>query len=101
MLNWRAMRDDLTFRQLFDRETCTYSYLLADPETGEAVLIDPVRELVDRDAQLVADLALTLRYTLDTHVHADHITGSGTLRQRLGSRIALSRAAGADCADIH
>ncbi len=89
----------MIFRQLFDRESCTYTYLLGDEESGECVLIDPVRELVDRDVQLIAELGLSLKYTLETHVHADHITGSGTLRQRLGSQSVLSARGGADCAD--
>ena len=90
----------MLFRQLFDRESCTYTYLLGDEETGQAALIDPVRELVDRDLEIIEQLGLTLRYTLETHVHADHITASGTMRQRVGSKSVLSSAAGADCADI-
>jgi sulfur dioxygenase len=90
----------MIFRQLFDRESCTYTYLLADEATKEAALIDPVRELVDRDLEVIEQLGLTLRYTLETHVHADHITGSGTLRQQVGSKSVLSAKAGADCADI-
>ncbi len=89
----------MIFRQLFDRESCTYTYLLGDEGSGEAVLIDPVRELVDRDVQVLAELGLTLKYTLETHVHADHVTASGTLRQRLGSESVLSARGGADCAD--
>ena len=90
----------MLFRQLFDRDSCTYSYLLADAETGEAVLIDPVRELVERDEQVLKELGLTLKYTLETHVHADHVTGSGLLRQRLGSQSVVARAGGAPCADV-
>lgn len=90
----------MLFRQLFDRESCTYTYLLADTDSGEAVLIDPVRELVERDVQLLAELGLTLKYTLETHVHADHITASGLLRQRLGSQSVLSDRGGAPCVDI-
>jgi glyoxylase-like metal-dependent hydrolase (beta-lactamase superfamily II) len=88
----------MIFRQLFDPASSTYSYLLAD--AGEAVLIDPVLEQAERDSGLVADLGLKLLWTLETHVHADHITGAWTLKERLGSRIALSAAAsaaGADC----
>ena len=90
----------MIFRQLFDRESCTYTYLLADAGTREAVLIDPVRELIDRDVQLLQDLDLTLVYTLETHVHADHVTASGLLRQRLGSRSVLSARGGAPCVDV-
>jgi glyoxylase-like metal-dependent hydrolase (beta-lactamase superfamily II) len=90
----------MIFRQLFDRESCTYTYLVGDDATGEAVLIDPVREHVDRDVRLLAELGLSLRYTMDTHVHADHVTGAGTLRQRLSSRGVVSQFGGAPCADV-
>jgi glyoxylase-like metal-dependent hydrolase (beta-lactamase superfamily II) len=90
----------MIFRQLFDRESCTYTYLLGDEASGESVLIDPVIEHVTRDMQLVAELGLSLKYTLETHVHADHVTGSGTLRRCLGSRSVMCVTGGADCADI-
>jgi len=89
----------MIFRQLFDRESCTYTYVLGDEGTGKAILIDPVRELVDRDLQVLAELGLELAYTLETHVHADHITAGGTLRRLVGSETHLSHHAGADCAD--
>lgn len=90
----------MLFRQLFDRESSTYTYLLADDKTREAVLIDPVREQVERDVELLEELDLRLVYTLETHVHADHVTSSGLLRQRLGSQTVLSAAAGAGCPDV-
>lgn len=90
----------MIFRQLFDRETSTYTYLLADETTREALLIDPVREQIERDLQVLSELDLKLVHTLETHVHADHIAGSGMLRQRVGSRSIMSEDAGADCADI-
>lgn len=90
----------MIFRQLFDRETSTYTYLLADEATREALLIDPVREQIERDLQILAELELKLVHTLETHVHADHIAGSGMLRQRVGSRSIMSEDAGADCADV-
>jgi glyoxylase-like metal-dependent hydrolase (beta-lactamase superfamily II)/rhodanese-related sulfurtransferase len=89
----------LIFRQLFDPTSSTYTYLLADPASREAVMIDPVYEEVPRDAAMVRELGLTLLWTLETHVHADHVTGAAELRQRLGSRIALSAASGAEGAD--
>lgn len=89
----------LVFRQLFDPTSSTYTYLLGCSVTREAVLIDPVFEQVRRDAALVSELGLTLLWTLDTHVHADHITGAWLLKQRLGSGIALSAASGATGAD--
>ncbi|MCB9726862.1 MAG: MBL fold metallo-hydrolase [Deltaproteobacteria bacterium] len=90
----------MIFRQLFDQATWTYTYLLADPETRDAVIIDPVREQVERDAQLIEELGLNLRYSLETHVHADHVTGSGALRERFGAQTVVSVRGGADCADI-
>lgn len=89
----------LIFRQLFDPQSSTYTYLVADPETRDAVLIDPVFEQLRRDAALVEELELKLGCTLETHVHADHVTSAWLLRQRFGSRIALSRASGAKGAD--
>jgi glyoxylase-like metal-dependent hydrolase (beta-lactamase superfamily II)/rhodanese-related sulfurtransferase len=89
----------MIFRQLFDAQSSTYSYLLGDAASREAVLIDPVFEQARRDAALVGELGLRLVWTLETHVHADHVTGASLLRQKLGSRIALSRAAGAEGAD--
>jgi sulfur dioxygenase len=90
----------MIFRQLFDRDSCTYTYLLGCERTREAILIDPVKDLVDRDVQVLTELDLTLKYTLETHVHADHITASGLLRQRLGSQSVLSARGGAPCVDI-
>lgn len=90
----------MIFRQLFDAESSTYTYLLADERTREAVLIDTVREQVDRDLKLVNELGLKLVYVLDTHTHADHITASGTIRTRIGARTVAGRSA-APCADVH
>src|SRR5687768_9972389 len=96
----RSRRNAMFFRQLFDAESSTYSYLLADTETREAVLIDPVVEQTERDVALIRDLGFTLRYALDTHVHADHVTGAGALRERLGCQTVLSERAGVGCADV-
>jgi sulfur dioxygenase len=86
----------IIFRQLFDSSSSTYTYLLGDRDSGEALLIDPVYEQVPRDLALLQELGLRLRATLDTHVHADHVTGAWRLSQRCGSDIALSAAAGAN-----
>ncbi|XP_038623149.1 persulfide dioxygenase ETHE1, mitochondrial [Tachyglossus aculeatus] len=86
----------LLFRQLFEPQSCTYTYLLADRESREAVLIDPVLETAPRDAQLVRELGLQLIYAANTHCHADHVTGTGLLRSLLpGCRSVISRLSGA------
>lgn len=89
----------LIFRQLFDPQSSTYTYLLGDNESRQAVLIDPVFEQVRRDASLVEELGLELLYTIDTHVHADHVTGSWLLKERLGSQILLGKQGGAEGVD--
>jgi glyoxylase-like metal-dependent hydrolase (beta-lactamase superfamily II)/rhodanese-related sulfurtransferase len=89
----------LIFRQLFDPTSSTYTYLLGDRASGEALLIDPVFEQQRRDETLLRELGLRLVTTLDTHVHADHITGAWLHHQRLGSGIALSADSGASGAD--
>lgn len=89
----------LIFRQLFDPQSSTYTYLLADGDTGEAVMIDPVYEQVLRDAALVRELGLKLVCTVDTHVHADHVTAAWLLKQHLGSSIMIAAASGAEGAD--
>lgn len=90
----------MLFKQLFDQDTWTYTYLIADLVTKEAVLIDPVNTHIDNYIQLLAEHDLQLKYTLETHVHADHITAGGLLRQRLGSETAVSQLCGAQTADI-
>lgn len=92
-------RAAFVFRQLFDPVSFTYTYLLADGSARESVLIDPVFEQAGRDAALLRELGLKLLWTLETHVHADHVTAAALLKSRLGSRIAVAKAAGADGAD--
>jgi glyoxylase-like metal-dependent hydrolase (beta-lactamase superfamily II)/rhodanese-related sulfurtransferase len=89
----------LVFRQLFDPQSSTYTYLLGDRVSGAAVLIDPVFEQVRRDVALLGELGLRLVATLETHVHADHVTGAWLLKRRTGSRIMLAAAGGAEGAD--
>ena len=88
-------------RQLFDAESSTFSYLLWDESTREAALIDSVDTQVERDLKLIRELDLKLGYTLETHIHADHITGSGKIREQVGSKAVVHRNSGSDCADIH
>ncbi len=88
------------FRQLFDRETSSYTYLLWDLDTKAGVIIDPVREQFDRDLRLVGELGVQLAYALDTHVHADHVTSLGMLREALGLRTAVGEPSGVPCADL-
>jgi sulfur dioxygenase len=89
----------MLFRQLFDQDTGTYTYLIADTETKAAVLVDPVVEQVDRDLKLINELGLALRYCLETHIHADHITGTGKLRELIGCQLIVPEHAYATCAD--
>jgi glyoxylase-like metal-dependent hydrolase (beta-lactamase superfamily II) len=88
------------FRQLFEPETSTYTYLVACPRTREAALLDPVAGQVEAYVALLAELGLTLRWVLDTHVHADHVTAADALRARLGAQVALGAGAGVACADV-
>ncbi|CAL1389627.1 unnamed protein product [Linum trigynum] len=107
-----AMRDfstssDLTtkllFRQLFEKDSSTYTYLLADVGHPDrpALLIDPVDKTVDRDISLVKDLGLRLIYAINTHVHADHVTGTGLLKTKVpGVKSVISKASNSK-ADMH
>jgi glyoxylase-like metal-dependent hydrolase (beta-lactamase superfamily II)/rhodanese-related sulfurtransferase len=90
----------IIFRQIHDARSGTYTYLLADPETTQAVMIDPVFEQARRDSALIRELGLQLLCTLDTHVHADHITGAWMLKQLTGSRIGLSEKSNANGIDL-
>ena len=90
----------MLFRQLFDHVSSTYSYLLADEQTREAVLIDPVFEQHARDAALIRELELKLLYVLDTHCHADHVTGAWLMKVALGCKIGLSSECAAANVDL-
>jgi len=90
----------MIFHQLFEKESSTYTYLLADEQSKEAVLIDPVVETIDRDLKLIEELGLKIKYVLDTHIHADHVTAAGEIRRRTGARTAVSYDAQVDCVDI-
>ncbi|KAF1388275.1 hypothetical protein PFLUV_G00088500 [Perca fluviatilis] len=95
-----ALTDGLLFRQLFESESSTYTYLLGDTETKEAILIDPVLETIERDLKLIRELGLDLKVAVNTHCHADHITSTGLMKKRLvGLKSAISKFSGAS-ADI-
>lgn len=88
------------FYQLFEHESSTYTYLIADSVTKEAAIIDPVHETIERDLKLIEELGVTLKYVLDTHIHADHITAAGEIRKRTGAKSAVSEKAKVSCVDI-
>lgn len=90
----------MLFHQLFDAESSTYTYLLADLGSREAVIIDPVIDQFERDSKLISEYDLSLRFVLDTHVHADHITAADSLRNRFGAKTCASHAAGISCVDL-
>ncbi|TGM98466.1 MBL fold metallo-hydrolase [Leptospira dzoumogneensis] len=91
---------DILFYQLFESQSSTYTYLIADMETKEAAIIDPVRETVDRDLKLIRELGLYLMYILETHIHADHITGASEIRKNTMAQTAASALTEIDCVDI-
>jgi glyoxylase-like metal-dependent hydrolase (beta-lactamase superfamily II) len=90
----------MIFRQLFEPGSSTYTYLIACEQTGEAALIDPVLETVERDLDVIRDLGLRLACTLETHIHADHVTGAGRLRALAGSKAGFPAASGAEFIDF-
>ena len=91
----------MIFKQLFEPLSSTYTYLIASETTGEAMLIDPVIATVERDLALLDGLGLKLAYTVDTHIHADHITSALTLKKRVGSRIANPAIDHLPCTDLY
>lgn len=93
-------KSNLIFQQLFDSESCTYTYIIADPNSKEAAIIDPVLGMAPRDLKLIEEMSLKLKVILETHIHADHVTGAGLLADKLGAKIALSEKANAKGADI-
>ena len=95
------MNSNLIFQQLLETQSSTYTYLLADAISKEAILIDTVIETVDRDLRLIAELGLKLVYVLDTHIHADHVTGAGEIRKRTGVKTGVPKTASVPCADLN
>ena len=90
----------LVFRQFFDKDTGTFTYYLFDSETMEGLIIDPVKEQFDQSLQFIEELGVELKYVIDTHVHADHVTSSGMLREATGTKCVFGEPAGIECADI-
>lgn len=88
------------FRQFFDEASSTLTYLIADDDTKEALFIDPVINHLETYINLLSTAGYTLKYALETHVHADHITASGMLRERLNAITAVSELCGAATADL-
>ena len=91
----------MIFRQLFEHGSSTYTYLLGCRHTSQAVLLDPVLETVERDLSVLRTLDLRLVCTVETHVHADHLSSAWILRDRTGCRVAYPATDGVPCADLH
>lgn len=89
----------MIFRQLFEPLSSTYTYLLGCERSGQALLIDPVYPTWERDLQIIEELGLKLAFTLETHVHADHITAARKLRDAVGSKVVFPDASAAECTD--
>lgn len=90
----------MIFRQLFEPLSSTYTYLLGCEETGQAILIDPVIASMERDLAEINRLGLKLAYSVDTHIHADHITAALHLKQKVGSKIAAPAHDRLPCTDV-
>lgn len=90
---------NLIFRQLFEKESSTYTYLLVDKTSKEGIIIDPVIETYERDLKLIKELDVNLKYILDTHIHADHVTSSSKLKASTGAEIVLGKSTGIKKAD--
>jgi len=90
----------MLFKQLFEPDSSTYSYLLACPNTGECAIIDPVLDTAQRDLSVLQAHNLKLTYTIDTHIHADHLSGASRLKALTDSKIAYPAIDELPCADI-
>jgi sulfur dioxygenase len=90
----------MIFRQLFEPNSSAYTYLVACEAERQAVLIDPVLETVERDLQLLGELGLALKYTLESHIHADHVTGAARLRDATGCQCGVPAESRADHVDL-
>ena len=90
----------LIFRQWFESESSTYTYLLADSKTKEAIIIDPVQETLDRDLTLIKEMGLKIKYTVETHIHADHVTSANKIKEKTGAQMVLGSGTQLKTADI-
>jgi len=90
----------MIIKQLFDMDTWTYSYLLIDEQSKEAAIIDSVKEQAQRDINYIKSLGITLKYSFETHIHADHVTGGGALREAFEVKTVVHKNSDSDCADI-
>lgn len=90
----------MIFRQLYEPDSSTYSYLISCPDTGKTAIIDPVIDTVERDLSVLQSLGLTLDYTIDTHIHADHLSGAWRLKSLAGSEICYPAIDELPCADV-
>lgn len=90
----------LIFRQMFDKESSTYTYILADDLTREALVIDPVIENFKRDCQIINELQVDLKYALETHIHADHITAAGQMKKQFQCLLVIGNGANVETADL-
>ena len=88
----------MILRQLFDQQSSTYTYIVADNDTRQACIIDPVKEKIEHYLQLFEELDIQLKYALDTHIHADHITALGTLNERTGCQAVVGSEGDVACA---
>lgn len=87
----------MIFRQLFDRDTCTYTYLIASAKGREAIIIDPVLTNIDQYLQLLSELDIQLMVSIDTHIHADHITATGHLKEKTQCQAIMGEKSKAEC----
>lgn len=90
----------MIFRQLYEPLSSTYTYLLGCEQTGQAILVDPVINSMGRDLEEISRLGMKLAYTVDTHIHADHITSAMEMKKKVGSKIATPAMEGLPCSDI-
>ncbi len=90
----------IMFRQLIDKESSTFTYILGDDYTREAIVIDPVRENFDRDVQIINEMKLKLKFALETHIHADHVTAAQKMKDHFHCQLVVGNTADVESADV-